>query len=305
MSKSPAKPKSPQTSSELDEQLAAQIGMLKASADGFDRGDTFEYRRIALAIRILVHDTHVSHSLLGQLGRKTIDFTDTADSFQSGNQLAESVLTVTVAGGARSGFQAPLDGAPIKRRLPFDSWWNADVIKDSKGRLFTRRDLVLTAANQDGGAHVGDMEETYAELLRRETTGWWRETDEGTEPLGKLECAAIRQIGHEMIKTLDADYEKQPEYTGSVLMSAFYEGAPGNDVVFFTSDDGSIISSGSSPSPQWVRSLAKARPAAPYSPADMERSTSEREAMKLAAFEEPVGRRAKRRAARRSRKGCS
>jgi hypothetical protein len=60
----------------LDEQLA----FLRTSAHAFDRGVLPEYKRIALVLRVLLHDTGRSHSLLGQFGVKTsLRFWDTRD----------------------------------------------------------------------------------------------------------------------------------------------------------------------------------------------------------------------------------
>ncbi len=53
---------------ELQAHLAEQLQFLEASADAFDRGFRGEAKRMAATIRILVHQTHRSHSLLGQLG---------------------------------------------------------------------------------------------------------------------------------------------------------------------------------------------------------------------------------------------
>jgi hypothetical protein len=38
----------------------------------------------------------------------------------------------------------------------FDSWWSGEFVFHSKkkGKDFYRKDVIVTAANQDGGAHV-------------------------------------------------------------------------------------------------------------------------------------------------------
>ncbi len=49
---------------ELEEHLKDQISFLEISANAFDAGREEEYKRLALAIRILVHTGPSSHSLL-------------------------------------------------------------------------------------------------------------------------------------------------------------------------------------------------------------------------------------------------
>jgi hypothetical protein len=44
--------------------------IIQSSGAAFDAGQTSEAKRLSTAIRILVHDTGVSKSLLGQLGVK-------------------------------------------------------------------------------------------------------------------------------------------------------------------------------------------------------------------------------------------
>src|SRR5215213_9256029 len=58
--------------------LREQVRFLRSSAKAYDDGDEAEERRLATAIRVLVHDTGQSHSLLGQLGLKErLHWTDT------------------------------------------------------------------------------------------------------------------------------------------------------------------------------------------------------------------------------------
>src|SRR5689334_20759377 len=62
--------KVPQTRDELLAHLADQVQFLSASAEAFDRGLEGEAKRLAVALRILLHDTRNQRSLLGQLSVK-------------------------------------------------------------------------------------------------------------------------------------------------------------------------------------------------------------------------------------------
>lgn len=55
------------TKDQLEALLNEQIEHLKFSADEFDNGRDAEASRLALSLRVLLHDTKSSHSLLGQL----------------------------------------------------------------------------------------------------------------------------------------------------------------------------------------------------------------------------------------------
>jgi len=56
--------KIPQTEEELRDQLKDQIHFLIESSNAYDSGSASEAKRLAVAIRILVHDTDISRSLL-------------------------------------------------------------------------------------------------------------------------------------------------------------------------------------------------------------------------------------------------
>jgi hypothetical protein len=66
------------TLAELECHLAEQLQFLQVSAAAFDAGFEGEAKRLAVVLRILLHDTKSSKSLLGQLGRKGGPFFDTA-----------------------------------------------------------------------------------------------------------------------------------------------------------------------------------------------------------------------------------
>jgi len=63
-----------QSNEELQQHLKDIIQALELSAYAFDNGSEGEAKRLAAAIRVLVHDTESSKSLLGQLEQKTIHF---------------------------------------------------------------------------------------------------------------------------------------------------------------------------------------------------------------------------------------
>jgi hypothetical protein len=201
------------------------LGFLQASADAYDGGFYGEAKRIAVSIRVLVHDTKHSKSLLGQLGRKSESFLDSASPVIPANKSTHSGLVVTsIVPGAGAKYVAFLDNGPSGQTAhrDFDSWWTSTVFVDSKGRELSRKDLVLTVANQDGGAHIDPaLDSTYADLSRNNSLGWVYTDGSKSEPMEGPELAALRQICHEVLKTFVPGYTKIPSYPeGGVVVSS-------------------------------------------------------------------------------------
>ena len=92
------------------------------------------------------------------------------------------------------------------QRLGFDAWWEQGVIRDNQGRTLTRKKMTLALANKDGGAHVDPrLDEIYADLSRNNSLAWYACTPCGSPmpPEDGPELAIMRQIAHELIKTLE------------------------------------------------------------------------------------------------------
>jgi hypothetical protein len=80
-----------------------------------------------------------------------------------------------------------------------------------RNSVFTRKDLVLSIANQDGGAHVDpQLDEDYAGLTRKNSIGWVAEIDGKIIPNeSNPALASIRQIAYKVLESLK---RKLPEY---------------------------------------------------------------------------------------------
>lgn len=206
--------KSIQTRAELEAHFRDHIDFLESSADAYDRGKDGEAKRLAVSLRVLLHDTDASHSLLGQLDRRTGSFISTALPYEEANTMPHGGLVMVAADGPKSKYVAMLDQVPFQRWLPFEDWWNEAVFVDKERRSLSRKQLVLAVANQDGGAHVDPkLSETYARLSRHNAMGWRIGDPIKGAPIPLAERAAIRQIAHECLKTLQPGYAKAPSET--------------------------------------------------------------------------------------------
>jgi hypothetical protein len=222
--------KRPLTPTELQEHLTEQIGFLQHSAAAFDAGFDGEAKRLAAVLRTLLHDTPQSHSLVGQLGKKDGDFLDTAVKYDPANLSSHGGLVFIAVGAPRTRYMAMLDDVPMTRFLPFSDWWNAPVFIDNARNILTRKDLVTIAANQDGGTHVDPaLDERYDRLAHKNALGYMAVENGTARPMEGPEKAAIRQITHEVLKTLVAGYAKKPShrtgvFAGGISVSVIQDG---------------------------------------------------------------------------------
>lgn len=132
---------------------------------------------------------------------------------------------MTAMRGAETTYYAPLDDCITHQWLAFDAWWNQVVFVDDRRETLSRRDLILALANQDGGAHVDPgLSEKYARLSRHNSLGWVLAP--GDRPIPNAERAAIRQISHEVLWTLDPKYSRKPNITADIFFggSSIYSG---------------------------------------------------------------------------------
>lgn len=207
-------PVAQKTQAQLQTMLVEQIDYLGSSAHLYDIGRKHEAKRLAVTIRLLLHDTSMSRSLLGQLDLKSrLLYLDTAGPVNRNNlhPLAPFLLfRMTMANGAVAvpSYEPALYEGPRPdsgfRALPFDSWWTMMVLRDSTMEEYSRRDLVLFLANRVGGAHVDPQVQTKLDALARsETVGFSVGDSRGERRIEDdpiLPC--VRQIAFELLEVL-------------------------------------------------------------------------------------------------------
>ena len=196
----------------LEAHLKEQLGSLQRAAHRFDEGIRSEAKGMAAILRILLHSKR-HPSLLKRLNCDQIPFLDTASVHDTSNLIAFTGL-LFLRSGETFGYFPRFDclDEPVLW-TPFEAWWSKIIFADGEKWHLTRRDVVITAADQDGGAHVdGAIEFDYAALSRENSLGWRRVIGTGTEvPIEDAELFAIRQITHEVLRTLIPGYVRTPE----------------------------------------------------------------------------------------------
>lgn len=225
---------------DFEKSLIQQMTYLERSCRDFDAGHHDEAPRIATTIRVLVHDTPQSTSLLTHLGIKAqLRYVDTGvyrDAFDAAmdaeiaatepglKRVAKSEREVGLVetgriGNGPVGWYAPLvlnrwrPGTPpylaTKGMSTFDEWWNTPLIETTNQKSFSRAHLVKIMANQAGGAHVdGGLDVDYAELCV-DPQGAMMISDKPMnleDPIPNIEhniaFASVRQIAFELTLTL-------------------------------------------------------------------------------------------------------
>ncbi len=190
----------------LKRHLEEHIGFLRTSADLYDKGTLAEAKRLAVSIRVLVHDTQSSKSLLGQLGLKGREFVDTASERPHGTTTSYAGLVGMLLTAGTPEYVPHLDGMASKL-VSFEHWWDTPVIIDFKQRHITRKRLILAVANKDGGAHVDpELDDIYADLSQGNSMSRMYSSGASWQPLVGVEHASVRQVTHEMLRTLDPAY---------------------------------------------------------------------------------------------------
>lgn len=164
-----------------------QLEHLKKECEDFDNGDIYQINIISVSLRKLLKDTKMSKSLLMQLDIKDkVKFINTlikpkTISFWELENVSNLNIIVSgiYAGLLRKKiftndnivhFQfAPLLDANNRDAtfLDFDSWYNGVIYKDENYEI-SRKKLIDTIAEQDGGAHYDEsIEESYVKFAEK------------------------------------------------------------------------------------------------------------------------------------------
>jgi hypothetical protein len=200
-----------QSKVEIREHLREQVGFILASIEQFDGGQVAEAKRMATHIRTLLHDGQ-GQSLFAQLGlKKRLLFYDTVKDDLANPQIAHALGLVGLQlshgpSGPKAKWFPALDPGNLPdgaSRRRFHDWWTRWVMKDSPATGFSRRDIVLPIANQDGGAHVDpNLDKRYADLSRLNSMRWLANTGGGPAPMPNVELMCVRHIAHEVLVAL-------------------------------------------------------------------------------------------------------
>jgi hypothetical protein len=202
----------------IDNSLAGRfddhIRLMAALCECYDGGHDIVALSIATAIRVLVHDTVSSTSLLTHLGIKSAQYLST--NFKDPMHRVHLGLVRRINVGVNDGVGGQAKYWPLCdesyfptprehfKLLVFDDWWGECIFENSRSCL-SRRDLVLAVANKDGGAHFDvEVEERYDDFRKSWSGGSsligrrsGRERGYDNVPIHP----AVRQIAYELLRS--------------------------------------------------------------------------------------------------------
>lgn len=229
------------TIEELIDSLAEQLSFLDASLTLFSKNDLIikydnkqignpflaeiktevEAKRIGIIIRLLLHHTKNSKSLLNQLGvQDKIDFLDTSGprgklhSMTNMKEVRNIDPNQFLALVAKINTDCSLLAVPLfkqhqpewynaYKRVDFRTWWEMEVIAYNNHSL-SRKDLVLFITDKDGGAHVDNsIDLKYYNTKKSSLMLNIMGVDTPLEQ--NIIYASVAQIGWELINSIDKE----------------------------------------------------------------------------------------------------
>lgn len=205
---------------DLIAQMQEQFEKLSILCQIYDTGTKHIAQDIATKLRVLLHQplklNSNTRSLLYQLKLEHILFADTASKDQPGNILDFFGLLQVDIYSNRIVYEPILRNNGIYTFIPFEEWWQNEVISlkenldssiDESRNLFTRKKIVLTVAETDGGAHVdASLDQMYYSLKTNSAYGWSIGDKQGNlrdaELINPI-YPSVRQIAEEVLLTFE------------------------------------------------------------------------------------------------------
>jgi hypothetical protein len=217
----------------FQKKLKEQLGFLERSCQMYDEGHIDEAIRIAATLRTLIHDTGRSTSLLKHMNATGIRLWSTTHRAPKGVGTYYGMGQYRYRDGVSS-YGPSFDNTPDMKLIPLNEWWQQevyvfDVGEDAKtdeereeGLRLSRKNIVLTATNKDGGAHVDEnLTRAYERLAADGAVGSFGVEIGGESrvvPIKYAHLVSLRQMGFEVLKSL-APEKSRPKDPGHSSMA--------------------------------------------------------------------------------------
>lgn len=209
------------TREELITKLEEQIELLQLNAENFDKGYTVTTLSMAITIRVLLHDTNKSTSLIKNIcdadgkDKNAFEMITTKDQVDGTDKLVifgDGLCGMSFGSHGISYF--PKLGDSTQTKIPFNVWWEENVVKNVSGGFenpewMTRAELIKLHANKEGGAHIDENKnKKISEIGTKEAAGWvcFTADSDGVPKEGNYgldqKKASIRQVCYEVLVSL-------------------------------------------------------------------------------------------------------
>ena len=210
--------RSPRTQDELGAAYESALLRLRRRCDEFyEEGAVIESASVAALVRVLVHDTTQSVSLLTQMGAKNT--TKFLGSQSTGKLYIAGIMNGFYGLHART--RMPFRACRETDMYEFDTWWTGQDFSVA-GHSFTRKELILAFANQEGGAHVDPNTDQRLQAIRHSPSPWTViDGDERFEMRG-AEHGSVCAIGEEVLFSLTPEPENRTRMIDAAFQKPFY-----------------------------------------------------------------------------------
>lgn len=238
------------------EQLSQQLSLLIDACHNYDKGMFYQSKNMSAIIRILVKDVENANSKRKSQTVSLLKLLEVKDSmkfYNTGYEAIDPDVAVNLVGIVKVPSPPPLtnqfehiyipllnDSACIDcKTLSFSDWWDSKIIiyKTSERSItFTRKKIVLTMAEQDGGAHIDKFENVdkdYRDISQNIVNIFVYTSINKPESLIKyLQYALVRQISHELIVSILKTFKLNLEYNPTNKINL--RGVPKNEIKQFS-----------------------------------------------------------------------
>jgi hypothetical protein len=205
-------------------QLEKQLRYIENSARAYDAGDAEEAIRIATSLRVIFHQTRQSTSLLSHLRATYARMMTSVPKPPYPQEWFSPLANISAMmyfpephrkecpNYEASRFVSPLtykpllSSASLTRAVSGPDWWSAEPVIILHKKKSTRKDIVLWAANKDGGAHVdAQLPFDYVHLSNCIRLGAASDptAEMTTETAKNAPFALLRQMAHEALNSPD------------------------------------------------------------------------------------------------------
>jgi hypothetical protein len=147
----------------LSHLICQQHERLKEAVDAFYAGKEVQALNVAITIRVLIHETRRSKSLLCRVNPNYWDLTIHHRPLLKPGAIFAVPLTIDIAvDRTRKIVKTSLD-SPSYQLVPLRRWWNAEYQPIGKLRL-SKRDIVLNVADKEAAHADGMVPDSHAIL---------------------------------------------------------------------------------------------------------------------------------------------
>lgn len=205
------------TQAQYEEQYADALRLLEKSALEYDKGDYAEAGRMAALIVKLIDDRPSKRgnfiSLSTRLNLKPIDVLTLALNFEGVNPIEHEywtgpMITVGFLPAYSKGILPILDGFEefpkwaLYTPREFNDWWNAPIIRDISGNIFSRKIIIQTMRDKEAVHTDEEVGRPYADLAYSDSANLKLHNDAGITFDANPTRVAVRHVAHELLKTL-------------------------------------------------------------------------------------------------------